>query len=300
MRMMEAPVRSMKSMVKRQTTRALGIIGATALCRLWQRLRYGDRHIRAVLYHQTLPENRGLLESHFRFFSEHYASIGLAELDQFLSGHWKHHRPGIIICFDDGLRGHYEVAAPLLKEYGLTGWFMIPAGLIEPDSDETRLKHARFAADHPSCDGDPRVFMNWDELGELQNTHVIGCHTMSHFRLNDQHGDARLKREIIDAKHLLESRLRREVPVFAWVGSEPHNRGRRPAQKIREAGFRYAFLTHMAPITPDTNAFFLQRTGLDDSYTLDTVKYYLSGLSDLLATREREASRRNLMEGLAR
>jgi peptidoglycan/xylan/chitin deacetylase (PgdA/CDA1 family) len=287
-----------KSRIKRQVTQALGFTGATTLFWRWQRLYYGSDYIRAVLYHQTLPANRSLLESHFRFFSEQYMPIGLDELGQFLDGKWKPRRPGIIICFDDGLRSNYEVAAPLLKKYGLTGWFMIPAGLIEPDSEETRAKHARFSADHPSYDGDPRVFMSWNEIRELQNTHVIGCHTMSHFRLNDSHDDARLEREIADAKQLLESRLGREVAVFAWVGGEPHNRGRRVARKIREAGFRYAFLTHMSPITPDTDAFLLQRTGLDDSYTLATVKYYLSGLSDLLTTREREATYRNLVGGL--
>src|SRR5262245_51829903 len=115
---------------KRILARVLSVFPHSLLVAL-QRSLVGGRMLRAVNYHRTPAHRAADLRRHLEFFRRHYANVGPAELEAFLSsGAWAQGRPGLILTFDDGYRDNAIVAAPLLEEFGFTGWFMIPSDLV--------------------------------------------------------------------------------------------------------------------------------------------------------------------------
>jgi peptidoglycan/xylan/chitin deacetylase (PgdA/CDA1 family) len=143
-----------------------------------------------------------------------------ADLECLLTeGQWPHERPGIIVTFDDGLRSHSEVVAPILDQLGYEGWFFVPVDLIISAADEHPVLASQHGVLH-GCDTarDPRVFMTVDQLVALSRRHNVGCHTASHVRLSDDLSEAQLQLQIVSAKQGLEAVLGRPVDSFSWVG----------------------------------------------------------------------------------
>ena len=268
----------------------------TALSERVLRMRFATDFVRAVNYHATPRRSAQSLESHFRYLSRRYVSIGVDGLSDVLAGNWRESRPGILISFDDGLRSNYVVAAPLLEKYGLTGWFFLPAGLIEACDDGQVRNEAEFARAHsirvPPEDAsrDEPVFMSWAEARHLAGRHVIGCHTMTHARLHAGHATESFRQETIGAKSLMEARLGRAVDSFCWVGGEEASYSRAAAAWIAQAGYRYAFMTKTHPVTAATDPLQLHRTNLEAGWPLSWVEFYLSGVMDAV----RRSSRRRV------
>ena len=205
--------------VKQKLGRLLDLTRADRLLRLGQSLVWGSRHLRAVNYHDVPAGEAASFAAHLQHYRERYCPVGEAELEDFFrTGRWDRPRPGLIVSFDDGLRSHYEVAAPLLEEYGFVGWFMVPAGFVATPVEEQR----RFCREHrielpPGPDGE-RVALTPEGLRDLAGRgHVVACHTLTHRRLYASTPPEELRREIVEARELLQGWLGREVSSFCWV-----------------------------------------------------------------------------------
>ncbi len=60
--------------------------------------------------------------------------------------------------------------------------------------------------------------MNEDEIHELcANGHVIGCHTATHHRMDNDDSDEILTEEIITSKAEIEKIIGQNVDIFCWV-----------------------------------------------------------------------------------
>lgn len=129
--------------------------------------------------------------------------------------------------------------------------------------------------------------MSWDEVRDLAKRHVVTCHGMTHTRLGDSLGPADFEQEIREAKERLEARLDAPVHGFTWIGGEEWSYSAEGARAIREAGFRYAFMTNSQPITARTDPFQLQRTNIEAWFPIELVAFQLSGLMDALYTAKR-------------
>ncbi len=64
----------------------------------------------------------------------------------------------VIVSFDDGFRGVYEYAAPVMKQYGIKGNVYLPTAYI----------------------GEKPQFMTWDMVNELTDTFEFQAHTHLH------------------------------------------------------------------------------------------------------------------------
>src|SRR5688572_631852 len=73
---------------------------------------------RALNYHDVPPRLAGAFEAQLRLFARDFVSVGPAELAALHAGDWPHEKPGLLLTFDDGLRSHADVVAPLLEKYG--------------------------------------------------------------------------------------------------------------------------------------------------------------------------------------
>lgn len=240
-------------------------------------------YLRAINYHDVPHWLAPRFEDQIRYFSQYYAPIDLDGLRRFLRGDWRESKPGLLITFDDGLRTHADVAAPILEKYGFCGWFMVPADFVTVPISE----QARWANEHQirfSLEGmeGGRIGLDSNDLRRLSANHVIGCHTRSHRRLTAGLDAATLTNEISTARRILEDHLDNEVSVFTWVGGEEESYSATASHAVREAGFEFAFMTNSAAIRQSTNPLQLQRSNIEAGFPIELTRLVLSGFYDAL------------------
>lgn len=240
-------------------------------------------HVRAVNYHDVPPSLADAFDAQLRGYRERFEAVGAEELDALLDGRWPHRRPGVLLCFDDGLRSHADVVAPLLERHGFPGWFMVPIDFVstEPRS-QAAFAHAHHIDVDPEDWADGRVAMSWDDIRRLDSRHLIACHGASHRRLAESLDGGELEREIVQAKARLERELGHAVETFAWVGGEEESYSAGAARVIREAGFKWCFMTNNAPIRPGTDPHQLQRSNIEADFSPALLRFTLSGFYDAM------------------
>ncbi len=218
-----------------------------------------------------------------RYFSKHFSPVDEEDLSLFHKNIWNKNKPGLILTFDDGYRSAYEVVYPLLEKYGFKGWFFIPSGLIDIAADkQPKLINKHKIRPKQYQYESSRVFLTWEQILELDKGHFIGCHTLTHCRLNSSLSDDQLYQEIVDLKQLLERKLNHEITAFSWVGGEEASYSRRAAEVIRKANYKYIFLTNNSIIKPDTNLHLLNRTNIECNFPLELLMFQISGFLDLI------------------
>ncbi len=239
--------------------------------------------IRAVNYHDVPPFQAEAFEAQLIYYKQHFEVVGPAGLEAMTAGQWDRRRPGLILSFDDGLRSHVDVVAPLLERHGLTGWFMVPIGFVDESPERQALYASGHLIEHYDYDyGDPRLAMTWKDIRRMAELHEIGCHTWSHRRLVDSLSVDDLEFEIPQAKRRLEAELGREVRTFCWVGGEEVTYSRAAARAIAEADFRFSFMSNNQIIRPGADLLQLQRTNIEARNPNKIVRFQLSGALDLL------------------
>jgi peptidoglycan/xylan/chitin deacetylase (PgdA/CDA1 family) len=237
---------------------------------------------RALNYHDVPPRLAGAFEAQLRYFAARFVSVGPTELAELHAGRWPHPRPGLLLTFDDGLRSHADVVAPLLEKYGFRGWFNVPVGFV----DAAPSAQLRYAREHridvdPRAYADERVALSWADLRRLDGPHEICCHTFTHRRLGPRLDEAVLALEIDQAKARLEQGLGHRVRGFCWVGGEEWAYSREAAERIRAVGFEYSFMTNNAVIRPHDELLQVQRTNVEAQFEPAFLKFCLSGFYDL-------------------
>jgi peptidoglycan/xylan/chitin deacetylase (PgdA/CDA1 family) len=238
-------------------------------------------HARAINYHEVPGEEAGAFEAQLRFYEKHFHFMGLADLIALSAGDWPHAKPGLILTFDDGLDSHASVVAPLLEKVGASGWFMVPAAVLDDGGGGPCEQHTV-----------EQKTMSWEQLRRLDERHVIGCHTYSHRRLEASLSADELHHEIHDSRRLLEEGLGHPIDVFTWVGGEEWTYSEKAAQVIRDEGFQVSFMTNSLPFRPGDDLLQVQRTNIESSFDPALVGLSLSGFFDVLyAAKRRRVNR---------
>ncbi|MDD5305137.1 MAG: polysaccharide deacetylase family protein [Elusimicrobia bacterium] len=168
-----------------------------------------------------------------------YAPMTFAELRDAEQGKIPMPARPVLITIDDGYANNYEVAYPLLKEFGMKANIFLVCEAMGGDS--------RF--DAPFETAPPLPMLTWDQIREMQDSGVVefGSHTLRHRNLAEI-PLAQVREEVSGSKKLLEAKLGREVLGFAYPrgegASEPEVR-----RCVFDAGYRYDFST-VKGITP--------------------------------------------------
>ncbi len=243
------------------------------------------RHVRVVNYHDVPLSLADNFERQLRFFLRHFVAVTPGELEALRTGESVerlHAKPGLILTFDDGYRSHSDVVAPLLQKHGFVGWFFVPAAFPSVPAAE----QVGWAHEHKIFPAEPvmgeRVAMTWGEVRRLAQDHVVGCHAMHHRRLADSLTVEDLEIEIPLAKNQLEAELGGKVSSFGWVGGEEWSYSAAAADAIRQAGFRWSFMTNNAVLRPGFEPLQIQRTNIEANYPDVVTSFQVCGLLDLL------------------
>lgn len=238
--------------------------------------------IRVVNYHDVFPSLLNQFELQLASLKRRFVPASRNDLAKLLrDGVWPHSRPGLIPTFDDGLRSHSEVVAPVLDRMGFQGWFFVPINLVLADPAQQPGEAARRGVLHAcDTDRDPRIFLSIGELRQLSQRHIIGCHTANHVRLTNQLTEAELDREVLGAKVQLETVVGRAIDSFAWVGGDECAYSRGAAERIAGA-FTYSFTTNTRITQPQTSCLQIDRTHLEADFSDPLTHFQISGLMDL-------------------
>jgi peptidoglycan/xylan/chitin deacetylase (PgdA/CDA1 family) len=243
----------------------------------------GNPFVRAINYHDVPPAQAEAFSRQLDLYAEHFECVDAEKLLALQRGEWRSDRPGLILTFDDGLRSHADVVAPLLEARGWVGWFMVPFAFVAAPEEDQSAYAERYKIGHSGFDyGDSRIALSWEDVRRLAGSHVLGCHGLTHRRLADTLGPAELEKEVPGAKALLEAEAGSPVEVFAWIGGEEPSYSRGAAEAIAEAGFRMSFMTNNAPIRPGCDLLQLQRTNIESWDSEEVVRFQLSGILDVL------------------
>jgi peptidoglycan/xylan/chitin deacetylase (PgdA/CDA1 family) len=267
--------------LKRATAAVMDCIGVTSLSFAVQRWSLAP-FIRVVYYHDVPPAMAERFERQLALLKQSFVPASKADLDRLLTqGVWPHDRPGLIVTFDDGLRSHYEVVAPILDRLGFQGWFFVPVDLLTLPPAEQPAATSRHGVLH-DCDTtrDPRVFMSEIQVAALSERHIVGCHTATHVRLSRELSDSQLHLELDGAKRRLETILDHRVEAFSWVGGEEWAYSEAAARIVRNL-FEYAFTTNTCVARPGTSRLNIDRAHVEASFAPSLVRLHLSGMMDL-------------------
>lgn len=229
---------------------------------------YLNNYIRVVNYHSVPESTKDNFEKQVKNLLLNFENCDFNTLEAFLQGKYQFtNKPGIIFTFDDGFLDNYTVAYPILKKYHATGYYMVSTGLIGKKLCGGGL---------PNKD-----YMSKEQLIDLIHNHqVIGCHTYSHHRMNINDTDAILQKEIVTAKEELEKMLNQEIKIFCWCGGERETYTKAASDVIKQANYKYSFLTCSYPILPTTNPLQLDRINIESHWPMYLVRFCISGSMD--------------------
>lgn len=197
---------------------------------------------------QRLNCTPAVFEGLCRFFRKHFSVMPLSELLERIRqnqplGHM------LSITFDDGYKDNFDVAAPILRRYGLPATFFVSTKLIGsatvPAWDEE--------------DGFESEWMTWSDVRELREQGFeIGGHTMNHANLAEL-SEEEARREIGGCREMLAGELGENAKLFAYpFGGENHITSR-ARDIIASSGFECCLSCHGGTVSPGDDVFELRR-----------------------------------------
>lgn len=132
--------------------------------------------LHAVMYHYVrdlpntpFPRIKGMLTDDFvrqvDALSDRFEMAGLESALAFLDGSYQPSRDLCLLTFDDGVRDHYETAAPILAERGIEGLFFLITGCIADKRVAEVHKNHFLMASLPFDEYRNQFFEALDRLG---------------------------------------------------------------------------------------------------------------------------------------
>ncbi|HWF84417.1 MAG TPA: polysaccharide deacetylase family protein [Vicinamibacterales bacterium] len=148
--------------------------------------RLGDGLLPVFHFHDVTAQD---LEPKLRYLAENgYRTANSEDILAHVKGATKLDRTHVGLCFDDAWASLWTVAAPLLKQYGLTAiTYAIPGRMHDSDGVRQPAGTSRegSAAATASTAQYDEPFVTWPELRALHGSGIVDvqCHTDSHSRI---------------------------------------------------------------------------------------------------------------------
>ena len=180
-------------------------------------------------------------------------------LDDFFAGRFVTNKINTVITFDDGYKSWVKEALPLLQKLQLPATFFVSSGFVGlTKEEETEFKHNKLFRKLP-----PREISGGLSLSDIRKLtdagFTIGGHTVNHSNLEMIDNTARLKFEILEDKHKLESMTGTNIKYFAYPSGDYRNPAIDITEVLQDAGYEGAVTTLSGSNTIRTNPYLLHR-----------------------------------------
>ena len=185
------------------------IVAANTIPNPWPTIHERARlaKVPVIMYHDILPKKKVSFDLTIKQFENHLQLIkknGVTpiSLDQLI----RHLRTGeslpekpIVLTFDDGYIGHYEIVYPLLKKYNYPAIFSIYTDKVE----------GKIVG---------RSTVTWEQLQEMAANPLvtIASHSVTHPRNLTKLSDRELQAEVWKSKQVLEEKLGIKIRYFTY------------------------------------------------------------------------------------
>ncbi len=176
----------------------------------------------------------------------------------FLRGSSIQGKEAICLTFDDGWRGNFLHAYPILQEYGLKATFFIATDLIGKE-----------------------FYMTWEEIKEMASTDMsIQSHAVTHLPLAHLGGEEVLF-ELSESKRVIEERLGREVRHL----SLPHgSRNGRTWSIAKEIGYKSISTSDVGFHASENTGPWLKRVAIGDGISEEKFELIVQGRGEAILT----------------
>lgn len=195
-------------------------------------------------------------EAFCRFFRRHFTVLPLGQMVTYLQ-HGHDLSGALAVTFDDGYADNHELAAPILRSFGIPATFFVVSDFI--DSDTVAWWDREY-------DSPPR-WMTWRQVGQLHaQGFEIGAHSRTHADLGTLTGAA-AEREILGSRQEIEARLGAPVDLFAYPYGRADNLTEPNRDLVRKAGFRCCASCHGGTNPRGSDVFRLSRIPITPWYS---------------------------------
>jgi len=194
-------------------------------------------------------------ESQIKFLSDNgYIPISLKQLVDYINGNLEDlPARSVIITFDDGFRGNYEYAFPILEKYEMTATIFIVVNKI-----------------------DKEFMLTWKQLRAMQSRGMsIQSHTMNHLLLSKLDLKA-TREELFRSKEIIEQRIGEKVSFISLPNGD-YNRYYEAVAS--DAGYLGGCSSMFGYNNKNTNPFFLKRIAIKGYFNINQFKDILDDKS---------------------
>lgn len=158
-----------------------------------------------------------------------WETIDIGGLRAALSGSRRLPERAALITFDDGYRSVHEYALPVLKQLACPALLFVPTDFV----GRTNEFDSGVEPVEPMC--------SWAELQELSRAGIaVQAHGKTHRAFSDI-SPAERRREVMDSKAVLETRLDGAVDLFAYPYGDDADGAEDVRAALAESGYRAAF-----------------------------------------------------------
>lgn len=220
---------------------------------------YTKREVPILMYHRIIKseEQKGLHGTYlmldkFRQQMQYlkvrgYTPINFTDLSRLWRDRFNVDKKYVMITFDDGYVDNYEIAFPVLKEFGFTATIFL---LAESTYNEWDVK-ASGEKSFP--------LMNKEMILEMQSVDIeFGAHTFNHPKL-PMLSEEEITRQIVDCKAVLEEKLGKSINVFAYPYGLLNETAKLAA---KQAGYQFAVATDSGPVCLSEDFYQIRRIGI--------------------------------------
>ena len=245
--------------------------------------------IPVIMYHRVInnSENEGVHGTYIyeNIFREHmqylkdknYTVITFKDLDRIgWRNRFEKDKKYIFITFDDGYKDNYDLAFPILKEFGFKATIFLMGSSTYNEWDVNASGEKEFP------------LMSAEMIKEMQDYGIeFGAHTFNHPKLNTLSNEE-IKYQIVDVKKPLEEKIGKEIITFAYPYGILNDYAKEMAKK---AGYTFALATDSGSVCLSDDLYQIRRIAIFPNTNLFSFKRKIAGNYNFIKIKREEKNR---------
>ncbi|MCI7223061.1 polysaccharide deacetylase family protein [Fusobacterium sp.] len=231
--------------------------------------------IPVIMYHRVInsKENEGVhgtyiyekkFREHLKYLKDNnYEVITFKDLDRISwRNRFNKHKKYIILTFDDGYVDNYDLAFPILKEFGFKATIFLMAESTYNEWDVKMSNEKKFP------------LMSKKMILEMQDYGIeFGAHTFNHPKINEISPEE-IETQVLGCKKILEEKIEKEIITFAY----PYGILNEYAKGVAiNAGYTFAVATDSGPVCISDDFYQIRRIAIFPNTNIRSFKRKVKG-----------------------